>query len=181
MNLRLYRGVRNTHLPNESDEQLIHAILSGDLDRLSVLVSRHDALMRQWFARCMSHHALVEEAVQETWCHSFWRLQDLVNPQKLAAWLRRIATYCALEQGRKKRAIMSRSQAPEIPAPLEQTDVGWIWDLVDAMPADLAIMLVRHYRVDQSYDEIAALKHSTVRGRIYSARLELRRRLGDKP
>lgn len=184
MNLRLYRDVRRNQLNPETDEQLVHAILSGDLDRFGVIVSRHDALVRQCVARRISDHEAMEEAVQETWCQSFRRLGDLVQPQKLAGWLRKIATNCALEQGRKQKAILSLPLTSEVPAVKAAEDAGWIWELIDTMPHDQAIVLKRHYLDGQSYDEIARtleLKRSTVRGRIYSARQELKRRIGDQP
>jgi DNA-directed RNA polymerase specialized sigma24 family protein len=67
--------------------------------------------------------------------------------------------------------------------PAAATDPHWIWEEVARLDTPLAEVLRLRYAEGRSYAEIAArlrVPLSTIRGRIYTARCALRRRLEEE-
>jgi RNA polymerase sigma-70 factor (ECF subfamily) len=162
---------------------LVQAVLAGDHECFGAIIVRHDVMVRRAVRRSVQSHFDLEEAVQETWCLSFKRLSDLVQPSRLAGWLAAIAVNCGREQRRRIDRLVDPLPAVELQTPVSENDQEWLWDLVRSMPEKFSQVLSLHYRDGATYDEIAltlGLPRSTVRGRIYHARRDLRRRIEEK-
>lgn len=166
---------------NESDEALIRAIQSGDSESFGVLVNRHDSVVRRTVRRSVTDPTNLEDAVQETWFQAYRKVGDLVSPSKVKSWLVSIARHCAQDQWRRGslRATKPLEADPAVGEGAGTDD--WLWQLVERLPVSFAEVLLLHYRDGRSYDDIAGrlgIPPSTVRGRIYAARQELKNRLG---
>jgi RNA polymerase sigma-70 factor (ECF subfamily) len=121
-----------------------------------------------------------DEIVQQTFCLAFRRLGTLAAPERLRAWLLAIARNCVADD-RRRSARHAVLPLRDRPAPARPP--GWIWEEVAILPAALAEVLRLRYRVGLALGEVAArlgVPASTVRGRIYTARRALRRRLEEE-
>jgi RNA polymerase sigma-70 factor (ECF subfamily) len=174
-------GLRGVIL-SDPDAQLVQAILEGDTALFADVIRRHDAQVRAIVERRIRDADSRDEIVQHTFWLAFRKLSVLTDRSKLAAWLARIARNAVSEFRRRRRAA---------PAPLGEhlaSDrapvAGWIWEEVAQLSPLAREALELRYRHGLSYAEIADLlqvRRSTVRGRIYQARRELRQRLaGEK-
>jgi RNA polymerase sigma-70 factor (ECF subfamily) len=151
-------------------------------DRFVELVERHDRTVRAVVERSVRDPLLREELIQQTFCQAFRGLPELEQPERLEAWLARIARNAVIDALRRREVLRRREQ------PLDDLDLparpdaraGWIWDEVARLDADDREVLALRYRDGLSYREIATrfgVPDSTVRGRVYEARRALRVRL----
>ena|SRR6185436_5649606 len=166
----------------ESDVELVEAVLAGASERFADLVQRHDRRVRAVLAERLGARGPTEELVHQTFYLAFMNLGQLGDPARFERWLMRIAARCAADHLRVKTSrrehALGESEPPAVDAPSESQ--AWIWDEVERLPPAFAEVLALRYRDGLSYDEIAArlaLPVSTVRGRIYEARRALRQRL----
>jgi RNA polymerase sigma-70 factor (ECF subfamily) len=158
------------------DSELVTAILGGDADRFSEVVDRFDRTVRGVIGARVRDPDSVEELTQQTFCRAFRNLAALREHGKLGAWLKRIAERAVADHERRRRTVELNPAVAAPAAPPER----WIWDEVAALPAAQREVLRLRYREGRSYREIGrrlGVPPSTVRGRLYQARLALRRRL----
>ncbi len=159
----------------------IDAVLAGDHARFTDLVTRFDAPVRRIVEREVRDDHGLDEVVQEIWFRAYRQLSQLGDVAKLEAWLGRIARNCVTDHFRERRRL-----ARFVPLTDESAHVDagpWIWDLVERLDPPFREVLTRRYREHLSYAEIAALVQapvSTVRGRLFQARVALRRLLERK-
>ena len=156
----------------------IDAVLAGDQARFTDIVTRFDGGVRRIVARQMRDDHGLDEVVQEIWFRAYRQLSRLGDVGKLEAWLGRIARNCVTDHFRERRRL-----ARFVPLTEESVQVDaapWIWELVERLDSPFREVLTRRYREHLSYTEIAAglrAPVSTVRGRLFQARLALRRLL----
>jgi RNA polymerase sigma-70 factor (ECF subfamily) len=166
----------------DNDRRLVTAILSGEPDRFAELVERHAPAVRRIVARDVRDAGLRDELVQTTFLLAFRGLRRLETPDRLEAWLARIARNAVADE------LARRSTRNGREVPIDEVDVaargreggGWIWEEVARLAKDAQVVLTLRYRDGLSYGEVADrldIPESTVRGRIYEARRALRRRL----
>jgi RNA polymerase sigma-70 factor (ECF subfamily) len=170
----------------DDDRRLVTAILSGEPDRFAELVERYAPGVRRIVGRDVRDAGLRDELVQTTFLHAFRGLGRLASPDRLEAWLARIARNAVADALARRRTTNEREVA------LDGLDLGargaargrelggWIWEEVARLAPDARQVLELRYRDGLTYAEVAArlaVPASTVRGRIYEARRALRRRL----
>lgn len=163
-------------------EKVIDEILRGDVDRFSQIVHQFDERIRDIVSRQVKDHTAREELVQETFYQALKNLDQLNDPARLEAWLAMIARRNVTDHFRKKKRHPTRQVDDSIDQQQPTADHDWIWDEVARLNAAFSEVLNLRYRVGLSYEEIATrleIPRSTVRGRIYEARLALRKRLGE--
>jgi RNA polymerase sigma factor (sigma-70 family) len=164
------------------DPTLVPAILSGDVRRFGEVVERHDRTVRDVVERAVRDPVLREELIQQTYWLAFRSLSGVAAPERLEAWIARIARNAVVDALRR-RATRRAHERPLDDLDLPERDreqPGWIWDEVARLAASEREVLALRYREGLSYREIAeriGVPCSTVRGRIYEARRALRRRL----
>lgn len=154
------------------------ALVAGK--RFDEIVKRFDRPVRALVGKGVRDPQRRDEIVQQTFCLAFRRLGTLAAPERLRAWLFAIARNCVADE-RRRRARRNVLPLRDRPAP--EAPPGWIWEEVATLPAALAQVLRLRYREGLRLDEIAArldVPASTVRGRIYTARRTLRRRLKEE-
>jgi RNA polymerase sigma-70 factor (ECF subfamily) len=172
----------------ESDVELVEAVLAGASERFGELVRRYDRRVRSALAERLGTRRSFEELVHQTFYRAFMNLGQLGDPARFEGWLLRIAARCAADHlrarsARRERPLPESEAWTAAPAPMDEPR-AWIWDEVERLAPAFAEVLVLRYRAGLSYGEIAArlaLPLSTVRGRIYEARRALRQRLALDP
>ena len=166
----------------DDDRRLVTAILSGEPDRFAELVERHAPAVRRIVGQDVRDAGLRDELVQTTFLLAFRGLRGLETPDRLEAWLARIARNAVADELTRRSTRNGREVA------LDGLDVaargreggGWIWEEVARLSKEAREVLTLRYRDGLSYREVAGrlgVPASTVRGRIYEARRALRRRL----
>ena len=94
----------------EQDAAAIEAIRSGDADRYSELVARHE---RRVFAVAWSRLGdanLAEEATQEAFIRGFKHLRFLGDGAKFSAWIASIARNAAINLGIRHRRELNKRE-----------------------------------------------------------------------
>jgi RNA polymerase sigma-70 factor (ECF subfamily) len=166
---------------HDDDRRLVTAILSGEPDRFAELVERHAPAVRRIVGRDVRDAGLCDELVQTTFLLAFRGLRRLETPDRLEAWLARIARNAVADELARRSTRNGREVALDgLDVAARGRDGGWIWEEVARLSTDARDVLVLRYRDGLSYGEIAerlGVPSSTVRGRIYEARRALRRRL----
>jgi len=148
--------------------------------RFDEIVRKFDRPVRAVVGRGVRDPQRCDEIVQQTFCLAFRRLGTLAAPERLRAWLLAIARNCVADD-RRRRARHNVLPLRDRPAPPHPP--GWIWEEVATLPPALAEVLRLRYREGLGLCEIASrvgVPASTVRGRIYTARRALRRRLKEE-
>ncbi|HEX5138686.1 MAG TPA: sigma factor-like helix-turn-helix DNA-binding protein [Planctomycetota bacterium] len=161
-------------MADASDAALVQA------RRFDEIVRRFDRPVRALVGRGVRDPHRRDEIVQQTFVLAFRRLGTLAAPERLKAWLLAIARNCVADDQRRRAR---RLVLPPRDRPAPEAPPGWIWEEVATLSAALAEVLRLRYREGLGLDEIAArvgVPASTVRGRIYTARRTLRRRLKEE-
>lgn len=156
----------------------VTAVLAGDVSRFADIVRAFDGVVRRIVARTLRDVHALEDVVQEVWVRVYRQLASLLDLRSAEAWIGRIARNCVLDHHRARQRLPQPGlDADGLPV---GEHVDWVWDLVDTMPGPQRELLQWCYRDAHSYAEIAArlgVPASTVRGRLYEARLVLRARI----
>lgn len=166
-----------------TSEQLaaVTAVLAGDSRRFREVVHLFDPSIRRVVGPAFRDPHTVEDVVQEVWCRAFRQLPSLRDARAAAAWLVQIARHCVVDHRRRAQRRAYDVVADDSIARREPAD--WVWELIDALPPAQAEALHLRYRENCSYAEIAArlgVPASTVRGRLYEARVALRAQLAER-
>lgn len=164
----------------QDDSTLVEEILAGNTARFGDVVRRHDAAVRRVVTRRLADPDAVEEVVQQTFYLAFRRLDQLDRPGKLRGWLTAIARHCVVDFLRREERRSEAVELNRIEAVARDRSAEWIWTEVERLGAIHREVLGLRYRSGLSYEEIAAelgVPVSTVRGRVYEARKQLRERL----
>jgi RNA polymerase sigma-70 factor (ECF subfamily) len=166
-----------------SDLELVQAILSGNTALFADVVRRYDRRVRHVVERGVRDPDSREELVQRTFYQAFRKLPALADPRKLEAWLLRIARNGVAEFHRQQRTRpQPLTDRGALDGSMPPTTSSWVWEEVRRLSPCSRDALELRYRQGSSYAEIARRLNvplSTVRGRIYQARRELRKRLAD--
>ncbi|HEX5053407.1 MAG TPA: RNA polymerase sigma factor [Planctomycetota bacterium] len=154
----------------------VEAVLAGDALRFAEIVRAFDGPVRRIVSRTLRDRHALEDVVQEIWLRVYRQLATLLDVRTTEAWIGRIARNCVIDHHRQRQRLPRFDVL--LDAACEPARGGWVWDLVDSMPEAQRQLLNWCYRDGHSYEEIGrrlAVPSSTVRGRLYEARLALRR------
>ena len=171
---------------------LVHAARAGDRDAYGELV-------RTWenaaFATALGYGLCREDAadiVQDSFIKAYCRLVHLKEPARFGWWLRSIVQRSALEFLRRRRTVEFVSASAEAgqnglitASECERTTQNTRTEVMNAvlsLPVQYREMVLMHYVEGISYDAISRYLHvpvSTVKGRLYQARIRLKRVLSD--
>lgn len=160
---------------SEAISAAVTAVLAGDPARFAEIVRAFDGLVRRVVARTLRDVHALEDVVQEVWVRVYRQLATLLDLRAAEAWIGRIARNCVHDHHRARQRLPQLGLQADDVAHTEGTD--WVWELVDVMPAAQRELLRWCYGDAHSYAEIGerlGVPASTVRGRLYEARLALR-------
>jgi RNA polymerase sigma-70 factor (ECF subfamily) len=117
------------------------------------------------------------DALQEAALKAWEKRRSLLNEKFFTTWLTRILINECYTIRRKRRRIISLEEAPEQSSPPPDPTLALA---LQALPEKLRLPLVLRFAEGMDEAEIAKVLHlpnSTVRGRIYRAKKQLRKEL----
>jgi RNA polymerase sigma-70 factor (ECF subfamily) len=148
--------------------------------QLAELVRRFDDDVRAIAGRGVKSPDAVEEVVQQTFYLAFRNLDRLRDPERLEAWIHRIARNAVVDHYRRRARRRTTPLPAALPDDRRSSGAAWIWEEVAQLGEAFDEVLRLRYREGRSYAQIARrldVPVSTVRGRLHEARKALRRRL----
>jgi RNA polymerase sigma-70 factor (ECF subfamily) len=183
-----------------SDEDLVLAVLDGDIDRFGDLVQRYQGRLVNYLYRLLRNLDEAHELAQEVFLKIYQAL-DRFDPQyRFSTWIFRVAQNRAIDQIRKRRlklvSIHRQDDGDDdgrdwdLPAP-ERGPYGDLRNLergeairraVDSLPWEYRELIVMRHFAELSYDEIAKLKEmplGTVKNKLFRGRQMLKEKLAD--
>lgn len=181
------------HSPaDDEDARLWAAVQSGDDVAFEELVNRHCGELASVAGRLLRNPADVEEVVQETFVRAYETRHRYPRVACVRTWLLRITLNLCNSRRRTawwRRVLLTRDYSGLVPPsenPSSLAERGWMHGSLEAavnsLPESLQLPFLLRYTEELTGAEIAAvlgLNESTVWSRIYAARRQLRRQLGD--
>jgi len=152
----------------ESQQQLIWAAISGDIESFGQLCRHYYASMVAIGYSMLSDHQLAEDAAQEAFARALKSIKKLKTPAKFAPWLaqicRNVATDMRRDRIRRTDAEYGRSaEASDTPGPGEPADTGrdaealLVVNAIESLdPPDRELIVLRYYN-NKSYKQMAAI------------------------
>lgn len=179
-------GRDRSALDRADDGLLVARARDGDLRAFETLLRRHERTLQRYVAGLTRNRADTDDVLQETALIAWRRLDSISEPDKVRAWLIRIATREAL------RVVGARPVHDELAddmALVEGPDhqagrLDLQRDLrlaLDALPQQQARCWVLRELGGYTYSEIAErleVPESTVRGALAAARKSILTRMG---
>jgi RNA polymerase sigma factor (sigma-70 family) len=165
-----------------SDGDLVRAVQAGDASCLGLLLERHLADMRAVAVALLGYGPDAEDAVQDAMLAALRSLGELRDPDAVGAWLRTIVRNACRMQFRAVRPVVElQSDVAGGDSAEEVLDRhalrDWVWHAIGRLSEPLqTVVLLRHFGVERSYAEIAAIcgvPVGTVRSRLNEARRQL--------
>jgi len=181
------------------DLDLVHATQNGDVSAFEQIVKRYDRKLFR-IARGVTHNVEdAQDAVQEAFFKAFQNLAEFRAESQFSTWLIRITLNQSLMKLRKQRGKREVSLDDDLQAdgnivPMEVPDwapnpeqlyqASEVRDILlkaisDIRPILRAVFVLRDIEglsIDQTA-EVLNLKQTTVKARLWRARLQLRERL----
>ena len=187
-------------MAQDKDEELVAAVLEGEVEKYEVLVKRYQGRVVNYLYRFLRSLDDAHDMAQEVFVRVYGAL-DRYNPQyKFSTWLFRVAQNAAIDSVRKRRIYtvsMERrenkegetssfdfpSQGPSPYGDMHNRECG---DAIGRAIADLPeeyreLIHLRHFG-ELSYSEIAELKEmplGTVKNKLFRGRQMLKTKLVD--
>jgi len=172
-------------MTNSSDHELVKQCLNGDNKAFDILVRRYEVQMYRTAFGIVNDGDLAKDVTQAGFVKSWEKLRTFNPEYKFYSWLYRIIVNEALNRSRnhKKYEALSLYQ-PDGNTPyaqlLNKEENRMLLESVNSLPADYRVVIqLRHFE-ELSYKEIADaldIEVSTVKSRLYSARIMLREKL----
>lgn len=85
-----------------SDDNLVYAAKSGDLDAFGVLFERYRDTVYSFAVKSVMNRDDAEDIVQETFCRAWRSINSFRGDSKLLTWLYRIAANLCADYGRSR-------------------------------------------------------------------------------
>lgn len=173
-----------------SDDALIDMALAGSQAAYTLIVRRHERMLRAVITRYLKEEEDIQEALQDTFVRMYRALPGFRRECKLSSWLCRIAISTAINRYKSKsrryeqvgvEAIPEAYHLAGIPEALERIErqeVGrWLRQAISLLSAKDASVLNQFYLQGLSVEEIcqaSGLTESNIKTRLMRARQRLR-------
>ncbi len=158
---------------------------SRELAALREAVSRHHEFVYRLAFRFLKNHADAEDLTQGVFLRALRAIDQFLRVENQRAWLARVAVHMgvswhrAATRQRKHERVWAESRILEKKGSPDMADEA-IERAIAALPSDLRVPLVLHYREGLKYREIADVcgcSEGMVARRLHLAKGRLRRRL----
>lgn len=177
------------------DAQLVRKAKRGERDAFDELARRHERAMLAVARAYFASDSDAQDAAQTAFLKAFQSLGDLQNGRCFASWLMRITVRVSLDILRARSdkvpladlssriEVKPRVRAADLtPASLavKNEEAELVRAAVGGLPEEQRIVLMLRYTEQMSYKTVAEYLNvpvSTVRGRLYKAKLALGRAL----
>ncbi|MES2705080.1 MAG: sigma-70 family RNA polymerase sigma factor [Verrucomicrobiota bacterium] len=182
-------SAKSENHPHPADAELVRAAQRGEKRAFVEIVARHQVMVCGVTLGVLGDFTAGEDAAQEAFVTAWRKIQDLREPEKLRAWLARIARNAALGHLRRTRGVqfveMDERWADEDQLPPDELAVSGeesalVRDALGRLPENYRLPLVLFYRQDQSVREVAetlGLGEDAVKQRLARGREMLRERM----
>jgi len=184
----------NHHAGTRSDAMLVALVLAGERETFAPLLLRYYTSVARLCRRLLGHTSEAQDIAQEAALQAFLRLGELQDAARFGAWLHAIAANLARMELRRRRTL-SLEAVPDGTAmivlwaagphtPEEVQSARELHDTIVAALSELSELnrevAIGFYLAGYSYAELAELLGvpvSTVKGRLFKGRRQLRRTL----
>lgn len=184
--------------PEDSDAALVAWARGGDREAFARLVLRHRASVVGMCRRLLGESWEADDVAQEASLQAFLGLEGLADPASFGPWFHAIAANLARRVIRQRRAAPVEA-VPDgdgdrilwsitTPTPEEAVAARDIHDRILSALAELSLpnreAVIRYYLGGYSYAELAQIlgvPPSTIRGRLFEGRRQLRMLLEQAP
>ena len=154
----------------ESDETLMLAVGSGDLEAFEQIVQRYQGEAWRVAYRFTGDAAEAEDLAQEAFMRVLNAAARYRPTAKFRTWFYRILTRLCLDSRRKRRPVLAPppdDEASHSPSPLQQASEAerdrFIQAALDALPVDHRMAVVLRYFEGLSAEQMAAAMGRSVK------------------
>ncbi len=167
----------------DSPEALLVGLArTGDRDAFAELVRRRQSWIRNLMRRCCGDLSLADDLAQQVFLQAWRKIPSLRQPDRFAAWLRRLAVNTWLQHLRANDALYNADTIDDTePAPCETPGVAMDLDrALASLPDIVRLCVVLSHRDGMTHGEIADLTDlplGTVKSHIRRGTLRLRQLL----
>jgi len=175
----------------ESQQQLVRAAISGDIDSFGRLCTHYYASMVAIGYSMLSDHQLAEDAAQESFARALKNLKKLKTPAKFAPWLaqicRNVATDMRRARIRRTDAEHKRStEVADVPGrdgpgnPGRDAEALLVINAIESLDSPDRELIVLRYYNNMSYEQMAAVLSASkpaINGRLTRTKRKLARLL----
>lgn len=185
----------STPMNNFDNETLLSRLYDGDLEALSAIIDRFQHSLLNFAGRMLSDRDEAEDIVQDTFIKVWNQRSSVTEVTALSAWLYTMTKNACLDVLRKRSRHATEShdpatlaevveslpreasagQSPAFAAEFSAT-VNGLQQVLDDLPVEQKTAWLLYEVQGASYSEIASIMSistSSVRGKIYRARLAI--------
>jgi RNA polymerase sigma-70 factor (ECF subfamily) len=186
-------------MTEESDEEIVRRVRTGDTALFEVLVRRHNQRLFRVARAILKDEAEAEDVMQQAYVNAYTHLDQFEERARFGTWLTRIAVYEALARLRKRgrfeevdamaeshetamERLASRDRSPEDLA-LNRELRGILESSFDALPEIYrSVFLLREVEAVSTTEtaECLGITEDTVKTRLHRARALLRHELFER-
>lgn len=147
------------------DAELVAAVIGGDLEAFSRLVSRYRDTHMRFAVRMLGDRFDADDALQSAWLRAFRHLRQCAEPGRFGTWMYSIvANECrslAFRRKRRERRIVSDDGALEAAQSMDDPEHQLLREEIERALADLDLdqreaFLMKHVE-GLSYEEMAQI------------------------
>jgi RNA polymerase sigma-70 factor (ECF subfamily) len=175
----------------EQDGVIVRAVLSGDVERYAVLISRYRDRYARYATQMLGSRDAAEDAVQDAFVRAYDQLSQCRDPDNFAGWFFLILRNRCFAERRREKRFSGLDEAADVPTqnedpgrPLERMeDVRALQRALLELTAEQREVFVLKHVDGLTYETIAAQTGATVASlkmRMHRAYDRLRDLLKDK-
>ncbi len=175
-----------------NDSELIHQILSGNMNAFTFLVKQHQKLVSHLVVRIIQKQEDVQDVCQEVFIKVFKNLKHFKGESKLSTWIASIAYntsisyqkkngkhfYQQAEDGNNQQKIAIENHPQQI---LEKAEIkSIIKRKIEELPENYRTVITMYHLQEFSYkeiEEITGLPEGTIKTHLFRARKILKEKL----
>jgi len=177
----------------ETDLELITAVLRGNSSTYAVLMKRHQRFVFTLALRFTKNREDAEEVAQDCFIKAYRSLGTFKQSSKFTTWLYTITYNCAMTALRKKRPDTFSLDDEEMGTPLtsfiaaanedtieKKSSHFYLNMAIDQLSPEDATIIILFYKAEQSLEEIAqalSMDSNKVKVKLHRARIKLKEKL----
>ncbi len=165
-----------------TDADLVLTAQRGEPAGLALLLQRHEPHLYAIALQVLRRRDDARDAVQDAFVIALEKIHQVRDPAAVGGWLNAVVrNVCRMRIRRditERRALAAALAEGAVQARLEEGALGdWLWPALAQLPEALRVtLLLRHFGLRSSYEQIAALLNipiGTVRSRLAAGRERL--------
>jgi RNA polymerase sigma-70 factor (ECF subfamily) len=169
-------------MPERSDEDLVRAVRSGEIDAFDVLYQRYSRRLFSYLLHLSDDRARAEDLLQDVFLTALKTKSLELSPGKFGGWLFTVARNRALSEHRKdarKLEVEEPAPSPTPEAEVEKKEaVALLFQAIGALSEPHRDVLILKEVAGLTYRQIAAVQNvpeGTAKSRLHHAIRSVRR------